>query len=408
MNDSNRRRFLQTAGASMAATLSATTGCTDLFAGRSGYDAGDAGYLSLVPNEGWRETIENPLPFGNVRKIGYQDIPAYDSIYYSLPNRSPIERAGVFADPEVVSDFVFVQGQPTIRVGRVQPDADPTEDGEVFDSESDPMEVEGYLVSADRGGIWVVGPDVLMYLRTDFPVEEMAVDSTKDLERQAARHLANRPSSFSTETQRNEQIRRIAESVGSPTRAKIDTNPLLRADTIATGSGFDIGTETTEMRSVSLFEQEQDPATVLSELRESETFGIDSYDDVEASQHGREVWIEGTTNTHHVDFLKPGIPKPEASFEGSYESGWHELTVRHDAGWSVPADRLRLFEYTAPHRSVGDPTDTQFADGYDVVEPGDSVTLSPPDKIDTVRLKWNRATDDDEPSWIEIRRFRLD
>lgn len=73
-----------------------------------------------------------------------------------------------------------------------------------------------------------------------------------------------------------------------------------------------------------------------------------------------------------------------------FEEGDDELTVRHEAGDTVEAERIELGYSPSPNSERPRLADAQFADEHDVVVPGDAVTVStdPDGHADSVTITW--------------------
>jgi hypothetical protein len=142
----------------------------------------------------------------------------------------------------------------------------------------------------------------------------------------------------------------------------------------------------------------------LAEARDPDV-GVDprSAMDVDVRIDGQVVTVErrqGHERFRESNHEEP--PPPQVTWGLDHDRDGATVTLRHEAGDPVPADRLSV-DYAPIIHDGDEPTiGTQFADEYEVVEPGDSLTVDvsdwpSDDDLDTeLRVVWE--TDESNPA----------
>ncbi|MFD1645790.1 hypothetical protein [Haloarchaeobius litoreus] len=143
---------------------------------------------------------------------------------------------------------------------------------------------------------------------------------------------------------------------------------------IALGYGWQFDADTSNITiGVTYTEGETaEPSALASYLTEQDAFS--DYGNVGSSVEGRTVFVTGDIATNQFDLLSAGTPgesssatdAPQVQIAFEFEDG--TMTVSHDGGDSITASNLSLV--------VGDsPAGSQFADQYEEVTAGDSVSV---------------------------------
>ncbi|WP_256301475.1 hypothetical protein [Haloarchaeobius salinus] len=141
----------------------------------------------------------------------------------------------------------------------------------------------------------------------------------------------------------------------------------------ALGYGWEFGADDSDLTlAVAYADGESgDPAAVASYFGEQSGFG--DYDGIEGSAEGDLVLVTGTIATDEFDLLSPGTPGESSGSEAprvqfAFEFGDGTMTVTHEGGDTVQASALGV--------RVGDSqAESQFADEYEEVSAGDSLTV---------------------------------
>lgn len=114
-----------------------------------------------------------------------------------------------------------------------------------------------------------------------------------------------------------------------------------------------------------------------------------TYEDRSVSVEGSTAVVTASTPIDKFDFFQPGDPTededqpggrnvPVASFDFEYDPDAGEVTITHQGGDEIPAERVTI-------TVDGEPSDRQFADVTDSVAAGDQVTVAA-DPGETVRI----------------------
>jgi len=104
-------------------------------------------------------------------------------------------------------------------------------------------------------------------------------------------------------------------------------------------------------------------------LRDAASVLLLTGDDAVVRTHGRTARLDATTPTAEFGANTDSTPTPAVTWLVDRDGAAATATVTHAAGDPVEAERLTL------ETSDGE-TDRQFADAYETVDPGDSVTIA--------------------------------
>ncbi|SNZ17717.1 hypothetical protein SAMN06269185_3101 [Natronoarchaeum philippinense] len=368
---SRRRLLRRTVAGAAAASSGALAGCSGILSSDDASDTGTAlaperepTYRQWFPSP---EVPENGLDFVgywylDVRALAAHEDRLPEPLYRWLANlRGGQDALGIsFEDIDAVIDPMPLW--ISVVVGSYDADA-------VIET----LLGTGYEESGTRGdfalfegslGQRAAVKDGAVVWQHEFADDDL-LDAVVDARRGEVQRLHEYSDAAAALTEAIGRPARIYSNVGADAEEALD---ITRANAYARLLDFD-GESTHESFVVQFPEPKQAEALDASVVRDAAGDLLVDGDLGVVRTDGRTIRLDQTAPTAEFGADIDRLPAPTVTWTVEYEEIAAKLTVEHAAGDPVDADRLTL------ETVGGDLYDRQFADEYETVTPGDSVTL---------------------------------
>ncbi|WP_227131264.1 hypothetical protein [Halorubellus salinus] len=245
----SRRRVLRASAIGAVASTSSLAGCTRGVFDRS---VDPPSFTSRIVTDDWLQAAD-VTPEWRLQHVRYVDVDSLAEHVERFPVLDEWVASAPLLEPAFVRDLVVTIREYQYAVARLRDDEAALRAADDVWETFEPMDADGYW-SRVRGEhvLQVVGDGVLLSMGARPDADASVVERRDRLERRAVRVLAERPSTFATETAPAERLARVAALADDPTVARLSTRSAYVPEVTGSAEAFAVGDRTTDLRAVAL------------------------------------------------------------------------------------------------------------------------------------------------------------